>query len=160
MTTLATQEQRKEFFEDLGGIRAGMLGVDENMKPMSHYVDQDDNALWFIGAKGTDLAQETRLGERDAHYVIASDKDNMYATLRGTLTAKFDPKKKDEIWNIIADSWFEDGKADPDVHMMKFSIKDAEVWTTDGTPKFLYEIAKAQMTGSKPDIGDNFRIVF
>jgi general stress protein 26 len=58
-----------------------------------------------------------------------------------------------EIWNIVASAWFEDDKQDPDLRLIAFTQFRAAVWlsTTSGV-KFLYEIAKANLTDTQPDI--------
>ena len=38
--------------------------------------------------------------------------------------------------------------------------KDAEVWSGDGGVSFLYEIAKANMTGDTPDVGEHGHVTF
>jgi len=44
--------------------------------------------------------------------------------------------------------------------LIRFDLTEAEVWATGGSLKFLYEVAKAHLTDSKPDMGDHGTIHF
>ena len=46
------------------------------------------------------------------------------------------------------------------MRLVRMTPAQAEVWATDGTAGFLYEIAKAHVTGEHPDMGDHARITF
>ena len=54
---------RETFWKRLDDVNAGMLGCDPDWRlvPMSHYADPDEDALWFITAEGTDLAEAVAL---------------------------------------------------------------------------------------------------
>ena len=83
-----------------------------------------------------------------------------YARIEGELSLSDDREKLDEIWNAVASSWFEDGKQDDDVRLLRLSLSAAEVWYTDGGLGFMYQIAKSKLTGAKPDMGEHFEISF
>lgn len=153
----------KSFWDRMAGINAGMLGVrdDGRLVPMSHYADAETKSLWFITAQGTDLVSAVESGPKDSQYVIASGGDGLYALVKGRLSLSTDAAKLDEIWNAVASSWFEDGKRDPDIRLLQLSIADAEVWATSTSSiAFLYQIAKAKLTGDKPDMGEHFTLTF
>ncbi|MDO5647958.1 pyridoxamine 5'-phosphate oxidase family protein [Paracoccus sp. (in: a-proteobacteria)] len=148
------------FWDRLDGINSGMLGIIDGARlvPMSHYADPDENALWFITATGTDLANQANGDE--AIHVVSDGGKGLFARIHGTLSRSDDQEKLDELWNAIASSWFEDGRQDDDVQLLKLSLTEAEVWATNGSLSFLYQIAKSKITGSKPDMGDHFDLTF
>lgn len=148
-----------EFWTRIENLNAGMLSVGEDRPvPMSHYPDREANALWFITAKGTDIAKTLATGSRPARYIVASGK--LYATIDGVAKLSHDEEKLEEIWNAVASAWFEDGSRDDDVALVRIDLKDAEVWATDGGLAFLYEVAKANITGDKPDMGSHGTLRF
>lgn len=156
-------DAREIFWKRLEDVNAGMLGVagDRRPVPMSHYADADGSALWFMTAEGTDLVAAAQVGPKDADYIIASGGNGLYARLSGHLSLSSDAAKLDEIWNAVAAAWFEDGKRDPDIRLLKFALTDAEVWaTTKSGVAFLYQVAKANLTGTQPDIGEHFKLTF
>lgn len=157
-----SDDLKKEFWDRMADVRTGMLSATgARSVPMTHYIDEDDRApvLWFITAKGTDLAKsgESRAA---AEYIVSSDEKSIYARIDGHLSAVTNPTELDKLWNAIAGAWFEDGKQDPDVQLIRLDLTEAEVWATDGGAKFLYEVGKAHVTGDKPDMGDHGTIRF
>lgn len=155
-------DDQDTFWKRLEGINAGMLGSAEqlNFVPMSHYADPDAGALWFISAQGTDLVSAAEAGPFDALHLIADGSAKLWARIEGRLELSDDRAKLDELWNSVASAWFDEGEQDPDVRLLKFTISQAEVWATTGGLGFLYEIAKANLTNAKPDMGDHFTLSF
>ncbi|MBD9529435.1 pyridoxamine 5'-phosphate oxidase family protein [Paracoccus sp. PAR01] len=154
--------EQQTFWKRLDGINAGMLGTRERMKlvPMSHYADPGEQALWFITAEGTDLVSELEDGSKPAIHVIGDAAGKLWAQIEGQLELSPDRAKLDEIWNKVAAAWFEGGKEDPDLRLLRFSLSEADIWSTTGGIGFLYQIAKANLTGDEPDIGDHFHLKF
>lgn len=158
---MTDQLTKDDFWTHVDDVRAGMFNVDGGRPvPMSPYADKNDEALWFITARGTDLESALRGGAKAARFVVAEGSAKLYATVDGTARLSEDNSKLEEIWNTVADAWFEGGKTDPDVVLVRFDLAEAEVWTTDGTLGFLYEIAKAQVTDSLPEMGSHGTVKF
>ena len=107
-----SNELKTEFWDRLEDTRAGMLATDGGRAiPMSHYIDRDANALWFITANGTDLARVAQSGAA-AEYLVSSSNESLYARIDGSVQAVTDPAKLDELWSAVAAAWFEDGRKD------------------------------------------------
>lgn len=155
-------EQARTFWKRLDDINSGMLGLTEDLRlvPMSHYTDADANSLWFITAKGTDLAQTLAGGAQPALHVVSDEGEGLFARIHGTLSLSDDRAKLDELWNAVASSWFEDGKQDDDIQLLRFDLSQAEVWATGGDLAFLYQIGKSKITGQKPDLGEHYTLAF
>lgn len=156
------ENEHQIFWERLNGINAGMLGTCERMKlvPMSHYADPDEQSLWFITAEGTALVRELSQGRKAAIHMVGDAAGKLWAQIEGQLELSSDRAKLDEIWNKVASAWFEEGKEDPDLRLLKFRLSAADVWPTTGGLGFLYQITKANLTGDEPDIGDHFHLKF
>lgn len=150
------------FWKRIDDSNSGMLGLTEDPRlvPMSHYSDRDAGALWFITAKGTDLASSLTPGGKPAIHVVSDGGQGLYTLIHGTLSLSEDRAKLDELWNAVASSWFEDGKQDPDVQLLRFDLTEAEVWATGGSLSFMYQIAKSKITGDKPDMGEHYSLRF
>ena len=157
-------DSKSDFYDKLEDVRAGMLGLvsDNKLVPMSPNFDDDaPEAIWFITAQGTDLVNALASGPQQGRYVIGEGGAGLYADINGTLALSDDRKKLDEIWSVVADAWFEDGKQDPDVRLLKFTMTDAEAWLTSTSGvKFFYEIVKANVTDVKPDTGEQVSLTF
>lgn len=157
-----TDTLKEKFWDRLKETRTGMMAADgARAVPMSHYVDDDDRApvIWFITAKGTDLAKAAS-GSAKGEYIVSSNDEALYARIDGKVSVSDDAAKLDEIWNAVAAAWFEDGRRDDDLELVRFDLAEAEVWATGGSTKFLYEVAKAHLTDSKPDMGEHGTVRF
>lgn len=149
-----------EFWSRLAGINAGFLGTEDEQArpvPMSHQLRDGDATVWFITARDTDLAREVARGSTRATYLIAGERKGLYAVLAGDLHQNDDPALRDELWSVVADSWFDRGKDDPDICVLGLTIAQAEVWLTPASGlKFAFSVIKAQATGAPPDMGTHF----
>ncbi|MEM8579441.1 MAG: pyridoxamine 5'-phosphate oxidase family protein [Pseudomonadota bacterium] len=154
-------ELKDEFWDRLEDISAGMLStLAAPARPMAHIVrDDDEGLLWFITAKGTDIAEAAAQGSAATH-MVACPKGKLFATVEGTLSGVDDAKVLDDIWSPTAAAWFEDGREDEAICLVKFTPRTAEVWLTDGSAKFLYEVAKANLTDGTPDVGAHGTLTF
>ncbi len=62
----------------------------------------------------------------------------------------------DELWNLYAEAWFEQGRDDPAVALLKVHADSAEYWTVDSPkPIALIKTVKAMLTGERPDVATN-----
>ena len=157
-----TDRIKQEFWERLEDTRVGMLTAGSARPvPMSHYVDEDSPSptLWFITAQGTDLAEAAVTGS-DGRFIVCSTDGQLHARIDGHLSLSTDRAELERLWNGVAGAWFEGGRDDPDVRLLRFDLSEAEVWVTGGSLKFLYEIGRAHLTDSKPDIGDHALLRF
>ena len=154
---------KNEFWERVEDVRACMLGFKDQgpLVAMSPQVDDDlPGHIWFITAKGTELAKGVASGDAAARMIVADDSAGLYADISGTLSHSIDREALDEVWSFIAGAWFEGGQHDPDVCLLRFTPSEATLSVASGGAKFLYEIAKANITGDKPDAGENGTITF
>ncbi|WBU51836.1 pyridoxamine 5'-phosphate oxidase family protein [Paracoccus sp. SCSIO 75233] len=154
-----TQEIKTEFRDRLESIRTGMLEVDGRFLPMSHNMIDGDPDLWFITAKDTPMAKAAAGQGVQARYMICSDGKGLYADIEGELSLSDDKEKLDAVWGMVASSWFEEGKEDPDLQLVRYTPNKAEIWVTEGGALgFLYEVAKSKVTGKQPDLGTHTSI--
>lgn len=161
MTDATTR--REALFDRLSEVNAGMLGLTSDLKlvPMSHQISDERDRLYFITAEGTDLQQAASAAPVEAIYALAEGGKGLYARLHGTLSQITDPARLDEIWTVVADARFEDGQRDKDVRLLELKLSSAEAWITPTSGlRFLYEVAKAKITGDDPDMGEHFEVSF
>ncbi|MCZ4351148.1 pyridoxamine 5'-phosphate oxidase family protein [Roseovarius aestuarii] len=150
----------KEFWNRVGNVTAGMLsGTDMTPRPMAHQMRDADNALWFITAKQTDVALAAAKGVQ-AQHTLACAHAQVYAAIDGTLSIETSKEILDDLWSPMAAVWFEDGREDDDICLVRFTPSHAEVWLTDGGAKAMFEFAKAALGDDTPDLGDHAVLQF
>ena len=128
-------------------------------RPMTTQEKEYDGDLWFIGAKDTEAVTDMK-ARPQVNVSFSNPGKGTYLSVNGTAELVEDRAKLDELWSAVASAWFEDGEQDPDIRLLKFTLTGAEVWSTTGGLGFLYQIAKANLTSSKPDIGEHYRLSF
>ena len=115
--------------------------------------DEFTGTLWFFTQDPSPKTQDVRLNP--AVNVSVSDKKG-YLSLAGTATVERDTAKIDEYWNPWAEAWFEGGREDPTVALLRVDVSTAEYWSIDKPAVArLFEVAKGLVTKSEPDVGEN-----
>ena len=60
----------------------------------------------------------------------------------------------DKHWNPILAAWYPEGKDDPHLTLLRFDADDGRVWVSKKGPvRFMFEVAKANLTKTLPDVG-------
>jgi general stress protein 26 len=150
-----------DFWNRAAAVTAGMLDAKGARRPvpMSHHADRAAGTLWFITGKGTEAVDAVTTGFVHSTYVLADGSKGIYAHLDGTLVLSDDKAKLDELWSPGAALWFDGGREDPDIRLLAFKISKGEVWTTPTSGiAFIFDVARARLTGEQPDMGTHFTI--
>ena len=157
-----TEDDIQTFWQRLATITAGLLGTQNGaarMVPMSHQLRPGDTTIWFITARDTDLAEAAEQRRTEATYAVAEGGKGLYAVIQGELIQNKDPALRDALWSTVADSWFKDGKTDPNVCILGLVPRSAEVWLTPTSGlSFAFNILRAQVTGDQPDMGSHGKL--
>lgn len=157
---MTESEKREEFWDRLEDCRSGLLDIKGRAVPMTHNLEPEDGNIWFLTAKGTEMAAAAEQGE-SCRYLVCDDANAIYAVVEGALAVSTDRAKLDEVWNAMASAWFEEGKQDPDLVLIRLRPAKAEVWLgPESGFKFLWSVAKAKVTGEEPDFGTHFNLAF
>jgi general stress protein 26 len=159
----ARTEPEALLWTELEGVRAGMLGVEgssDHMQPMAHHVDRAGGRLWFLTKRDTELAEHVATGAR-AHFVIISKSHDFHACMSGTIAEDHNEAFLDKLWNPVVASWYEQGRDDPQLMMLAMTLEDADIWaSTSSSLAFAWEVAKANLTQSTPDVGVRNHVSF
>lgn len=106
-------------------VMVSVPGIDS--RPMTAQFDGDRKTIYFFTANDTELA--SKLGRaRKATLVYASKKHDLFATVHGTLRIDVDRSTIDRLWNRFVAAWFEKGKDDPKLRLLRFEPADAQIW--------------------------------
>lgn len=106
----------------------GLAGVDDgHLRPMTAQLDGDEGPIWFFTAKDTDLVQQLGSHNR-AIATFASKGHGLFATVHGTLTLDNDRAIIDRLWNSFVAAWYEGGKDDPNLALIRLDPDRGEIW--------------------------------
>ena len=106
----------------------GLVGVEEgHTRPMTAQLSEARGPIWFFTANDTELVQA--LGSSDRAIATFSSKGHdLFATLHGTLRLETDRKMVDKLWNRFVAAWFEGGKDDPRLALLRLDPERAQIW--------------------------------
>lgn len=111
-------------------VMLGLVGVDDShTRPMTAQIDGDADRgpLYFFTSTETELASEVQPGAR-ALVTFVSKGHDVWATVHGTLTADNDRAVIDRLWNPYVAAWFEGGKDDPKLQLLRMDTERAQIW--------------------------------
>lgn len=119
-------------------IMLGLTGVEDGMtQPMTAQLDEKANGdntgpIYIFTAKDTDLVEA--MGDRhDAMFHLVSKNHEVFATVTGQLMTDNDPATIDRLWNPFVAAWFEGGKTDPKLQLLRFEPEDAKIWLNENS---------------------------
>lgn len=126
---------REAFWDKLDSDRVVMLGLkgveDDRTRPMTAQVDGegDARAIYFFASKGEGIG-ESITGNPSQRVVatFASKGNDLFAHIHGGLRPDQDRAAIDRLWNPIVASWYDRGKEDPDLLLLRLDAERAEVW--------------------------------
>ena len=126
-------ELRAQFWTALRSDMTVMLGLagdwPEPPRPMTALTEDkaDHGPIWFFTAKDTQLA-EMLTATTQSFFTFASKGHDIFATVRGSLTPDNDRAMIDRLWSPFVAAWYEGGKDDPKLLLMRFDPVEAEIW--------------------------------
>ncbi|TKD51759.1 pyridoxamine 5'-phosphate oxidase family protein [Sphingomonas baiyangensis] len=143
----AKQEQdteiRERMWKEMGKspfVMIGLVGSHEHSEPMTAQLDPDANGeFWFYTNRTNRIAKG---GEAMAQYVAKGH--DLFACIHGTLTEETRPEIIDKYWSKQTEAWFEGGRNDPDLMMLRFELKDAEIWEGDQSLTGMFKMLTGQ----------------
>lgn len=116
-------------------IMLGLAGAGEgHAQPMTALLDGDEDAgpIWIFSAKNVDLVKALGQGKPVAAQFVARD-HGLFATFDGALTPDNDRAVIDRLWNRFVAAWYEGGKSDPQLQLLRLDPGHAQVWLNENS---------------------------
>ena len=128
-------EMEEKFWKALRSDMTVMLGLtdveDGHSRPMTAQLEEDEGGpIWFFTAKNTELVRAMGEGHRAIMH-FASKGHDLFATVHGELRLDNDRATIDRLWNRFVAAWFEGGKDDPNLQLVRFDPETAQVWLNE-----------------------------
>ena len=109
-------------------LMLGLDGVEDGQtRPMTAQLEGDAGPIWFFTAKDTDLVQGLSENTR-AIAAFASRGHDLFASIHGTLSLDNDRTVIDRLWNRYVAAWYEHGKDDPKLALLRLDAERATIW--------------------------------
>lgn len=158
-------ELSEQLWDRLDDTRFGMLvvrGSGQHPQPMTHFADPERGAVWFISNSDTDLVAAVGEGA-EANFIYVSEGGDYQASILGPIEVSEDEAKLDDLWSVPVAAWFEKGREDPKITLLKLTPREAAIWTSHGSPILvgLKMLGAAMQDGvSSPDVGTHHVLQF
>jgi len=122
-------------------------------RPMSLQDVDDQGNLWFISSADSNKNFEIRHDD-DVQLIFAKNSDSHFLSIFGNAVIYKDQAHIEDVWSPVARAWFEEGKNDPKVTVIKVTPSDAYYWDTkDSKMISLLKTAANAITGKPGDDG-------
>ena len=122
-------------------------------RPMTTQQTEFDGDIWFIGSKDSEVVHDVK-SRPQVNVSYADTGSNNYVSVHGTAELVEDRAKLDELWSDMYNMYFEGGKEDPNVQLIKIDTHGAEYWESGGKVRTLFALAKNLLPGQKAEAGD------
>jgi len=121
--------------------------------PMSRQEVDDNGNIWFLFSAESDTHQHLQQN-KEVSLTFADVKSYEFLSINGTGEVSRDVARIDKYWNDMIAAWFEKGKEDPNIRILKITPTEAHYWDNK-TNKLItfFKVATSAVTGSKMDIG-------
>jgi general stress protein 26 len=125
------QELEAKFWKALKSDMTMMIGLDGvedgHARPMTAQVENERGPIWFFTSKDNALLQKAASGDR-AIATFTSKGHDLFATLHGSLKVDTDRAVIDRLWNRYVAAWYEGGKDDAKLALLRLDAERAEIW--------------------------------
>ena len=124
-------ELEAKFWKALKSDMTMMLGLDGvedgHARPMTAQVEADRGPIWFFTARDNALVQNLANGDR-AIATFTSKGHDLFATIHGSVGLDNDRAVIDRLWNRYIAAWYQGGKDDPKLALLRLHPERAEIW--------------------------------
>lgn len=112
----------------------GLDGVEDgHARPMTSQLEHDDRGpLWFFTAKDNGIVENLSRGNRAMCHFASKDHE-VWATLHGNLSLDNDRATIERLWNPFVAAWYEGGKDDPKLALLRLDAEKAQIWLNENS---------------------------
>ena len=122
-------------------------------RPMATVDVDDEGNLWFFSNKSSDKNDEIK-DNSTVQLLYAKNSDSHFLTVTGKTQIVWDKEKIDELWTPTMKAYFQDGKDDPNISLLKIRPEEAHYWDTiNGKMITILKMATSAVTGAQTNIG-------
>jgi general stress protein 26 len=122
-------------------------------RPMSTQEVDNEGCLWFFSDEESHKNMEINQDDR-VQLFYANPKGYEFLSIYGEAEILTDRAKIEELWSPMVKTWFQEGKDDPNLSIIKVTPLDAYYWDTKHNKMVsLLKIAASLVSGKTMDDG-------
>ena len=126
-------------------------GLPVSVRPMSVQEVDDEGNLWFISMVDSAKNEEIKL-DPFTQLFFQENKNSGFLSIYGISEVVKDQAKIDKLWNPFLKVWFQNGKDDPNITLIKVVPTNVYYWDTKhGEAVAFIKMAASIITGKTMD---------
>lgn len=128
-----SRELEEKFWRALNSDRTVMLGANGvEPRPMTAVAEAGRVPLWFFTSSDTGLARSLEgSGGHSAIATFTAKNHDLFATIAGHVVIDNDRTVIERLWNPFVAAWFDQGKDDPGLRLLRMDAAEAHVWLNE-----------------------------
>ena len=113
--------------------------------------------IWFIGHKPSETVDNIKQNP-EVNLAYVTQESDKYLSISGTAELVEDEEKLNELWSVMYNAYFEQGKEDPMVQLIKVVPHGAGCWANGNAITSAVKMAAAALTDNavEKSLGENF----
>ena len=122
------EERIRDLLQSDMTMMLGLDGVEDgHARPMTANLLGPTNPIWFFTSSDNEIVRN--LGESKRAIATFTARDHkLFATLHGALALETDRGMIDRLWNKYVEAWYEGGRNDPKLLLLRLDAERAEIW--------------------------------
>lgn len=128
-------------------------GLPFSTRPMSTQEVDEEGNFWFFSRRGSNKNKEV-LQDDTVQLIYADRSKNQFLSVTGDVDVFLNHHKIEELWSGVMKAWFEEGKDDPELTLIRVRPTESYYWDTkDGKIISMIKFGISAATGIKMDGG-------
>jgi len=132
-------------------------GEELRTRPMAAHPDRNRRAIYFLTDAGSGKVAEVA-GNREICLAFADPQASDYLSLTGLASLSDDRALIKQLWSIAERAFWRD-ENDPAIRVLRVDPREAEYWRGPGTFKGYFKTFVALLSGGKPQLRDNEKVL-
>ncbi|MDF3029134.1 MAG: pyridoxamine 5-phosphate oxidase family protein [Fluviicola sp.] len=148
-------EKLKELVDkiDIGMVITRTEGDELHIVPISRQEVDEHGNIWMLISAESNIHQNL-IKNKQVDIAYSHVGDYNFLSVSGKAIISHDRVRIDKYWNKMMEAWFEKGKDDPNIRVLKVETSDAHYWDNKSNKLVtFFKAATNAITGAKMDIG-------
>jgi general stress protein 26 len=122
-------------------------------RPMAAMKSDEQGNIWFFSKKSSDKNEHIQADPR-VQLFFSNPASSEFLSVYGSASISTDRNKIEEYWTPMVKAWFQGGKDDPEITLLKVAPEEAYYWDTKNNKMVsMLKIAASLVTGKTMDDG-------
>lgn len=114
-------------------LMIGLEAHDDHMRPMTGLIEDDRGPIWIFTSVDNGIVRQLGGQRGAARACYAAKGHGLFTCITGTIGVDNDNAVIERLWNPFVAAWYEGGKTDPTLRLLRFDPEHAHVWENENS---------------------------